>query len=146
MHFSALKLAQNLAKKAKCILIHSNYSRLLCDVNRPVTSGTLFRKEGDGKEILLNKEITLKEEKYRLDNFYYSYYAAFREIALKTKPKILISLHSFNPIYEGVERDVEIGILSSFSDDLSLIVCFIFRDILFFIKFMFEKRLKMNLL
>lgn len=30
-------------------------SRLLCDVNRPVTSETIFRQEGDGKLIELNK-------------------------------------------------------------------------------------------
>ena len=116
----ALKLAQQLAKKMKTILIHSNYSRLLCDVNRPVTSETVFRKEGDGKEILLNKNITLKEEKNRFEKYYYTYYSAFREISLKINPKIIISLHSFNPIYEGVQREVEVGILSSFSDDLSI--------------------------
>ena len=115
-----MKLAQNLTKRMKSVLVHSNYSRLLCDVNRPVTSETVFRKEGEIKEILLNKNLTYKEEKYRFDNFYHSYYSAFREISLKTSPKILISLHSFNPVYEGVQRETEVGVLSSLSDDLSL--------------------------
>ena len=119
-------MAQNLAKKMKCILIHSNYSRLLCDVNRPLTSETLFRKFGDGNEIMLNKGMTLKEERHRLEKFYHTYYYAFREISLKTNPKIILSLHSYNPVYEGAKREVEVGVLSSFSDDLGLKVIAVF--------------------
>lgn len=100
-------------------MIHSNYSRLFCDVNRPLTSETLFRKEGDGKEIILNKNITKEEEESRIMKYYYSYYSAFREISLKINPKIIISIHSFNPVYEGVKREVEVGILSSFSNEFS---------------------------
>ena len=116
----ALKLAQHLSKKLKCLLVHSNYSRLLCDVNRPITSETLFRKYGDANEVMLNKNMTQKEERHRLEKFYHTYYYAFREISLKTNPKIIISLHSYNPVYEGSKREVEVGVLTSFCDDLGL--------------------------
>lgn len=121
----------------RTLLVHSNFSRLLCDVNRPITSETLFRKEGDGNLILLNKNITKEEEEYRLDRYYYSYYSAFREISLKIKPKIIISIHSYTPLYEGQKRDVEIGVLSSFSDEISqkvLIFCIFCRFFTCFFK------------
>ena len=101
----ALNLAKSVAKELKLPLVHSNYrykrelsslftfeSRLLCDVNRPIVSDTMFRRTGDGKNIDLNrgtvyywilivsmrKDLTEDEEIARLKKYYLSYYYMLR--------------------------------------------------------------------
>ena len=39
------------------MMVMSKYSRLFCDVNRPITSESLCRKVGDNKLIDLNRKI-----------------------------------------------------------------------------------------
>eukprot|EP01016_Furgasonia_blochmanni_P018786 TRINITY_DN2121_c0_g1_i2.p2 TRINITY_DN2121_c0_g1~~TRINITY_DN2121_c0_g1_i2.p2 ORF type:complete len:161 (+),score=24.02 TRINITY_DN2121_c0_g1_i2:67-549(+) len=51
----ALDMAKTIAQDFGGVLVHSLVSRLLCDVNRPISSRTLFRKTGDGKVIELNQ-------------------------------------------------------------------------------------------
>lgn len=115
---ASLDVAQSLAAELKCILVHSLYSRLLCDVNRDVTSDALFRQQGDGRKIDLNQNLTRKEELKRIHKYYSSYYIALREISEKIDPTYIISIHSYNSIYEGKMREMEIGVLFTDSEKL----------------------------
>ena len=116
----AWDLTRELIIKMKATGFRSKYSRLLCDVNRPVTSDTLFRKDADKERIDLNCFLPNEEEKRRLENYYYSYYDGLRDYAKNTDFNMVVSIHSFTPVYEGQKREVEVGILTSFHDELGL--------------------------
>jgi len=115
----SLDVAMYFAKELKCVLIYSLYSRLLCDVNRDVTSDTLFRTSGDGNPVELNQEIDYDEEQKRIIKYHHSYYYALREASMKIDPLYIISVHSFTALYEGQSRKLEIGILVNYSDELA---------------------------
>jgi len=109
----AFKIAQALAQELKCVFVHALYSRLLLDVNRTLVADTLFRKDGDGQEVDLNKDMTYEEEQRRIRRFYMPYYEALREVSNKVNPTYVLSIHSFTPLYEGQTRSTEIGVLYS---------------------------------
>jgi predicted N-formylglutamate amidohydrolase len=107
----AFDMAEALAKELKCVFVHSLYSRLLLDPNRTIVADTLFRKNGDGEEVDLNKDLTHEEEQIRIKKYFLSYYEAIREISTKVNPTYILSIHSFTPMYEGQSRTVEVGVL-----------------------------------
>jgi len=113
----AIELAKAVAEEMKLMLVHTNYSRLLIDPNRPLTSDTLFRLQGDSKSVDLNKELSPDEERARIEKYYLSYYWMLRKAEKTVDPKYIFSIHSFNRIYEGVLRDVEVGALTSLTDE-----------------------------
>jgi len=119
----SLDIALHLAKELKCVLVYSLYSRLLLDVNRNIAADTLFRTNGDGHTVDLNKDLTYEEEQNRILKYHHSYYNALREVSVKVDPLYIFSVHSFTALYEGQPRALEVGILVSHSDDLGDKVC-----------------------
>lgn len=107
----AFQMANALAAELKCVFVHTLYSRLLLDCNRSIVSETLFRKNGDGYEVDLNKGMTHEEEQKRIKRFFIPYYDALREISLKVNPQFILSIHSFTRVYQGEPRAMEIGVL-----------------------------------
>ena len=102
-----------------CRGIVAKYSRLLCDCNRKLDSPTLFRTIADGKEIQLNKEVTPEDRDQRLQLLYYPYHTAIDEELQRHPAKLVFSLHSFTPEYEGSKRKVEVGLLFSGDPELA---------------------------
>jgi len=120
LDIGAYDMANALAAELKCVFVHSLYSRLLIDVNRTMVSDTLFRKTGDGKEVSLNKGMTLEEEQKRILHYFISYYEALREASTKVQPKQILSVHSFTPNYQGSIRPMEMGVVCAHeSSDLA---------------------------
>jgi len=119
----SLDVGMYLAKELKCVLVYSLYSRLLLDVNRSTSADTLFRTEGDGHIVDLNKNLTYEEEEKRIIKYHHTYYHALREISLKIDPLYIFSVHSFTPVYEGQARSLEVGILVNYSEELAEKVC-----------------------
>jgi len=119
----SLDVALYLAKELKCVLVYSLYSRLLIDVNRSYAADTLFRTEGDGHTVDLNKDLTYEEEQNRILKYHHSYYNALREVSIKVDPLFIFSVHSFTGLYEGQPRSLEVGLLVSYSDELGRKVC-----------------------
>jgi len=107
----AYEMANALASELKCVFVHSLYSRLLIDPNRHIVSDTLFRRNGDGHEVDLNKDLTYEEEQNRIKKYFIPYYEALREISNKVDFTYVISVHSFTPLYQGETRSMEIGVL-----------------------------------
>lgn len=93
-------------------LLCSRISRLIIDVNRPVTSDTMFRLTADGKPISINSKLTAEEKQERIDRYWKPYRFELGEI-LTDHPNVelVVSIHSFTPNYEGSPRECEIGVL-----------------------------------
>jgi len=112
-------MARELTKDLNAVGLLSRYSRLLVDVNRPLNSPTLFRDIADGKTIELNNKMAAEEKKKRIKYYYKPYHTALKRI-LKVHPiRLVLSIHSFTPVYEGARRQVEIGVLFNKRSDLA---------------------------
>ena len=91
------------------------WSRLLIDLNRGEDDPTLVMKLSDGSLIPGNARIGADEVRARIAQFHAPYHAAIGgEIAQMraagTVP-VLVSMHSFTPVWKGTKRPWEIGIL-----------------------------------
>ena len=106
-------LSIKISKKLKSSLILGEYSRLLIDNNRDIKDPTLISEISDRKIIKGNVKLSKKEKLYRINEMYMKYHRQVNNVISKKKIKFIISIHSFNPIYKGNKRDIEIGILSN---------------------------------
>ncbi len=87
-------------------------TRLLVDLNRPLDSPTLFRDRADGLPVGLNVTVDERERLRRVSEWYEPYHRAFATmVAEHPEASLLVSVHTFTPVYEGTARDVEIGVL-----------------------------------
>ena len=107
------ELAINLSNKLNSQLVLGQYSRLLIDCNRDEDDPTLISAISDRKLILGNKKITKQEKKYRINKMYRPYHEKIKKKILENKINMIISLHSFNPIFKGKKRFLKYGILSN---------------------------------
>ena len=94
------------------------------DVNRPLASSTLMRQECEvGEVVELNAfgsvEEARKEREYRIQEYYLPYHIALGEAADMAGIELVISVHSFTKVYQGQQRSVEVGVLSSTHDALA---------------------------
>ena len=106
-------LAINLSKKLNSQLVLGQYSRLLIDCNRDVDDPTLISVISDRKLILGNIKITKQERVNRINKIYNPYHEKIKKKILEKKINVIISLHSFNPIFKGKKRFLKYGILSN---------------------------------
>ena len=107
------ELAINLSNKLNSQLVLGEYSRLLIDCNRDENDPTLISAISDRKIILGNKKITKQEKNYRINKMYRPYHEKIKKKVLENKINVIISLHSFNPIFKGKKRFLKYGILSN---------------------------------
>ncbi|MCB9688532.1 MAG: N-formylglutamate amidohydrolase [Alphaproteobacteria bacterium] len=106
------EVTRELARELEVPAVLSRYSRLLCDVNRPVDAETTFRPFADGRQVWLNHALTDAERQSRIDALHRPFHAAVDHVVERTPRAIVLSMHSFTPVYEaGPPRPMEIGVL-----------------------------------
>ena len=94
----------------------SHFSRLVIDPNRRPGHETSIPRESDGVAVPGNRELDEREQTARFETFFKPYQEAIGE-CLAERQKIcgvnpvLISLHSFTPVMNGVERPWKVGVL-----------------------------------
>lgn len=92
--------------------ISTRFSRLIIDANRPLDSPTLIRLTADNNNIPMNINIHPDDLQLRINRLWVPYRKAF-DLTIQDNPNIelILSIHSFTPIYEGEKRDCEVGVL-----------------------------------
>ena len=107
----ALGVAHAMSKELDATLVSSNVSRLVYDCNRPPEAKDAMPAESEAYKIPGNVGLSYADRKSRTE----TYYEPFRQtlatqISSKSQP-VIVTVHSFTPIYNGSDRQVEIGIL-----------------------------------
>jgi predicted N-formylglutamate amidohydrolase len=102
-----------LSQYLKSHLICGEYSRLMIDLNRGLKDPTLITTISDKKIIPGNIKIDPEDKKFRINKIYRKYHSHIKSTICKNDIKLIVSLHSFNPIYKNKKRNIEIGILSN---------------------------------
>lgn len=107
----ARALTLELAHELHASAVLSRFTRLLIDPNRGLDQPDLFRAQAEGKPIHLNLGLSEAERARRIEHYYAPYHSALEQAIARCEAPLLLSIHSFTPNYEGVVRDVEIGVL-----------------------------------
>jgi len=107
----ALALTRALGKAHKAPTVSALFSRLLTDPNRPPSSPSFIVEKCEGVTLSFNKNLSHSDRQKRQSDFYDRYHRALNDLIVKTSPKVLVSVHSFTPLYLGQKRDIEIGVL-----------------------------------
>lgn len=106
----AADLARALAADFGAPAVLSRFSRLLADPNRPHDSPTLFRDIADGRPVAINVDLDEAERNRRLSELYTPYHDAV-DAMVGRYDAVVLSMHTFTPVYEGEPRQVEVGVL-----------------------------------
>ena len=109
------KVIQTVSEQLACSAVLANFSRLVCDPNRPIEDETFVRHELEGHPLSFNQNMDSKELQRRVTTYYEPYHQAVDEM-IRTRLNmnsnfLVFSLHSFTPVYLGQPREVEVGVL-----------------------------------
>jgi len=115
-------VATLLAKELDVHLIAQRYSRLVIDCNRPFESPGSIPLISEATEIPGNGGLDAAQVSARQQAIFTPYHSRIAQAldARKTQglPTILVSLHSFTPVYAGIARPWHIGTLYHRDDRL----------------------------
>lgn len=119
----ALPVAKALSARLDAALIESRVSRLAIDCNRPLDAVDLIPALSETTVIPDNENLTVVEREARVALSWRPFHdalAALVDRRLKAgRETWLVSIHSFTPVYRGVSRPWQIGILHDSDTRLS---------------------------
>lgn len=116
----ALPLAEALSAILNAKVVASTVSRLVYDCNRPPEALGAMPARSEIFDVPANSNLSDAEKQERVT----SVYEPFRSLLAKTiskasTPPVLVTIHSFTPVYLGKNRAVEIGAIHDVDASLS---------------------------
>lgn len=107
--------ALHISKALDAPLVASNVSRLVYDCNRPPEAASAMPEKSELVEVPGNKGLTAEQRLERVRTVYQPFCETVKEVIDERKAAglqtIIVTMHSFTPVYFGKQRAVEIGIL-----------------------------------
>jgi predicted N-formylglutamate amidohydrolase len=108
-------VARRLAEMLDAPLVLQRYSRLVYDCNRPPDSPSAMPAISELTAIPGNQDLTAAEREERTRVIYRAFHdqtAAMIEARTSVhKPVIVVTIHSFTPVFKGVARGMHVGLL-----------------------------------
>lgn len=109
------EVARRLANLLDAPAVLCGTSRLVIDCNRPFAAASSIPPSSDGVLIPGNAAIGAAERERRIDRYFRPYHEEIsRQIQVRLKrdqTPILISIHSFTPVMDGIQRPWHVGLL-----------------------------------
>ncbi|MCI5076933.1 N-formylglutamate amidohydrolase [Oricola sp.] len=117
----ALSVATGLAGLLDAPLVASRVSRLVYDCNRPPEAPDAIPARSELIEAPANANLTEAERRKRIDAVYEPFRALLAETIAGKGPErpAIVTIHSFAPVFFGVSRKVELGLLHDADDRLA---------------------------
>ncbi|HSA81777.1 MAG TPA: N-formylglutamate amidohydrolase [Geminicoccaceae bacterium] len=107
-------LARRLASILDAPLVLSGYSRLVVDCNRPLEVASAFCTRSEDVDVPGNLALSEAEKAARAAAFYWPYQDAVHELVESRMGRdvlpVMISIHSFTPVFLGRARPWHIGV------------------------------------
>jgi predicted N-formylglutamate amidohydrolase len=120
----ALGLARVLMRKLDATLVCATVSRLIYDLNRPPNAPGAMPARSEIYDIPGNATIGPDERAARTRDIYLPFHDGLHNLVARRLARgrvpVLVTVHSFTPVYFGKRRDVELGVIHD--ADLSLAV------------------------
>ncbi len=125
-------LGESLAKKLDACFISQTYSRLVIDCNRRLDDDSSIPVRSDGIDIPGNVWVSPADRLARNVAIHRPYHSAIaaelEQRAVRGQPTLLISLHSFTPVFQGFQRPWRFGVLHRNDSPLSSRMLGLLRD------------------
>ena len=100
----AVEVASALSKELSAPFFICETTRLLVEPNRSLHSESLFSEYSQG--------LTEAEKNHLLENYYHPHRSAVEQLIRNSKDPVLhLSIHTFTPVWDGLERIVDLGLL-----------------------------------
>lgn len=119
----AAAVATHLSDRLDAPLFLATYSRLLIDLNRPLHSESLIPARSEATDIPGNLNLDPLERQRRIARIFTPFHdrvaAALADRLARGVPTILVTVHSFTPVYLGEARPWHAGILFHRSEALA---------------------------
>ena len=111
----ARQVGRHLARALGCSCHEGRYSRLLIDLNRSLSNPHLIPARSAAVSVPGNSGISAAERERRVQQYYTPYRTgvvdAIRDVVERCGTCVHVSVHSFVPMLNGVERRADIGLL-----------------------------------
>lgn len=108
-------VARRLSKALDAPLLLQRYSRLAYDCNRPPESPDAMPVMSETTRVPGNEKLTAGDRLARIGEIYRPFHdkvaRLLDERSARGMTSLFITLHSFTPIYKGVRRNLDLGIL-----------------------------------
>jgi predicted N-formylglutamate amidohydrolase len=116
----AIGVARGLAQRLDAVLVYAPVSRLIYDCNRAPDQAGAMPAQSEVHDIPGNTGLSTDARAARTAAVYGPFHAGLhaeiaRRIALGFAP-VMVTVHSFTPVYFGVRRDVEFGVIHDADD------------------------------
>ncbi|WP_028880095.1 N-formylglutamate amidohydrolase [Terasakiella pusilla] len=111
----ALAVAKEMSRLLDAPLVAAKVSRLVYDCNRPPEAADAMPTRSEVHDIPGNMEMSDEDRAWRVEHVYNSFHQVLGE-TIKARMSedvqpVVVTVHSYVPVYQGVKRDVEMGIL-----------------------------------
>ncbi len=111
----ALAVARGISANLDATLVYQRFSRLIYDCNRPPESPGAMPEVSEIYAIPGNRQLPAAERQARTEMLYVPFHdrirALLKDRAARGQASVIVTVHSFTPVYAGVQRAVELGIL-----------------------------------
>lgn len=111
----ALEVSRRLSALLDAPLVASRISRLVIDANRDTDSPGLFWTMSETTRIAANENLPAAERRHRIEDYYLPYHTAIEDMLERRRraghETILVCVHSFTPVFLGVARPWQIGVI-----------------------------------
>ena len=108
-------LARHLSGLLDAPLVLQRYSRLVYDCNRPPDAPDAIPMLSETTAVPGNRNLTPEQREARVEALYRPFHASVARLIDQREagklPCVLVTVHSFTPVYKGVARTVQLGIL-----------------------------------
>jgi predicted N-formylglutamate amidohydrolase len=107
-------LARQVAERLDATLMLTRYSRLVVDCNRPLNAPDAFAVRSEDVDIPGNRDLSDAERERRACAYFWPYHDAIdsiMSIRAESVVPMLVSLHSFTPVFHGRPRALDVGVL-----------------------------------
>lgn len=116
----ALAVARGLSVFFDAPLVAGTLSRLLFDCNRPPDAVDAIPERSEGHRIPGNQGLRKTDRQARVRNIHDPFRDTLAgELARFPTTPVIVTVHSFTPVYFGTARDVEIGLIHDTDDRLA---------------------------
>lgn len=111
----ALGVSKELSRLLDAALVHSTVSRLIVDCNRPTDAPDLIAELSETIVIPGNRSLPQAERQARIAGVHVPYHAAIERLIDERlgagRETALVAIHSYTPVYRGVARPWEVGVI-----------------------------------
>lgn len=111
----ALAVAKGISAALDATMVYQRFSRLIYDCNRPPESAGAMPETSEIYTIPGNQRLDAAGRQARTEGLYIPFHDSIRALlnqrAARGQKNVIVTIHSFTPIYNGKRRAVELGIL-----------------------------------